>query len=261
MKPLINPERVSLLKYDIRALAVMADKLKSLGVNIWAWENIGDPIKQGHVVPDWIKEILAKAAAENSNWGYSPTEGLDRTREFIAAEERQQGHQLVKDDVVFTSGLGHGINTLYQAMLGSGVRVIQPAPTYPAHSASESFFAGAAPIFYACRPENNWQPDLKDLEEKIKEHPAIGFILTIFPNNPTGACYGGEILKGIAELAIRYGLGIISDETYIRLLYKNQTQTGMSKIRSAGRPFPLIVMKSMSKDIPWPGRRSGWLEF
>lgn len=261
MKPLINPARAALLKYDIRALTVIADKLKSLGRDIWAWENIGDPIKQGHIVPEWIKETLKKVAAENSNWGYSPTEGLDQAREFIAADERRQGLPLQKQDVIFTSGLGHAINTLYQAMLGSGHRVIHPSPTYPAHSSSESFFAGAAPIFYACRAENNWQPDLNDLEEKIKQHREISFILTILPNNPTGVCYSDEILRGIAALARSYDLGVISDETYIRLLYKNQTQTGLAKIMTQGKPFPLIVMKSMSKDIPWPGGRSGWLEF
>jgi len=261
MKPLINPARVALLKYDIRALAVIADKLKTLGADIWAWENIGDPIKQGHLVPEWIKETLIKAAADNSNWGYSPTEGLSEAREFIATEEKKKGVRLEKQNIVFTSGLGHAINVLYQVMLGGGVRAIHPSPTYPAHSASESFFAGAAPILYACRPENNWQPDLNDLEEKIKQHPEIGFILTIFPNNPASVCYSDEILKGLADLARRYDLGIISDETYIRLLYKNQSQTGMAKIMSEGKPFPLVVMRSMSKDIPWPGGRSGWLEF
>lgn len=261
MKPLINPARAALLKYDIRALIVVADKLKSLGCNIWAWENIGDPIKQGHKVPGWIKEKLKKAAEKNSNWGYSPTEGLNETREFIATAEKNKGVPLLKEDIVFTSGLGHAINTLYQSMLGSGSRVIHPSPAYPAHSSSESFFAGAAPILYACRAENNWQPDLNDLEKKIKQHPEIGFILAIFPNNPTGVCYSDKILNGLAALARAYNLGVISDETYLRLLYKNQTQTSLSKIMLAGKPFPLIVMRSLSKDIPWPGGRSGWLEF
>ncbi len=261
MKKIISSGRISLLKYDIRALTVMADKLKSLGVNIWAWENIGDPIKQGHLVPDWIKEIGKNISDDNANWGYAPSEGLGLAREFIAAEASRDGLPLNKNDVVFTSGLGHGINTLYQAMLGGGLRVIQPAPAYPAHSSSESFFAGSPAIFYNCDQENNWQPDLNDLENKIKAHPEIGFILLILPNNPTGVCYSDEILRGAADLARKYELGIISDETYIRLVYKNQKQTGLVKTMAAGAPFPLIVMKSSSKDIPWPGGRAGWLEF
>jgi len=261
MKPSINQQRAALLKYDIRGLSVIADKLKSLGCNIWAWENIGDPIKQGHEVPEWIKDLIKKAAENNSNWGYSPTEGLDSAREFIAAEKNNQGIPLDKNNIVFASGLGHAINTLYQSMIGSGIRTIHPSPTYPAHSSTESFFAGAPPILYACQAENNWQPDLKDLEEKIQQHPEIGFILTILPNNPAGVCYSDEIMRGIAKLARQYELGIISDETYIRLLYRNQTQTSFGKIMLEEKPFPLIIMRSMSKDIPWPGGRSGWMEF
>ena len=261
MKKIINSDRVSLLKYDIRALAVIAEKLKALGVNIWAWENIGDPITQGHKVPAWMKDIFKKNADNNANWGYSPTEGLASAREFIAQEENNSGFPLNKNDVVFASGLGHAINILYQAVLGSGCRTIHPSPTYPAHSSSESFFAGQPPIFYKCDPKNNWQPNLKDLEEKIKQHPEIGFILIIMPNNPTSVCYSDETLRSMANLARTYRLGVISDETYLRLVYKNQKQTSLAEIMMAGKPFPLVIMKSASKDIPWPGGRVGWMEF
>jgi len=261
MKTIINPKRARFLKYDIRALAVVVDKLKTFGCDIWAWENIGDPIKQGHIIPDWMKETLIKVIKDNANWGYSPTEGLNQAREFIVKERQKQGLPLKSQDVVFSSGLGHAINMLYQSFLGGGARVIQPAPTYPAHSSSESFFAGAEPIFYACRADNNWQPDLNDLEEKIKKYPEIKFILTILPNNPASVCYSDDSLRGIATLARRYGLGVISDETYIQLLYKNQTQTSLAKIMLEAEPFPLVIMRSLSKDIPWPGGRAGWLEF
>ena len=261
MKPIINPGRAALLKYDIRALTVMANQLQALGVSIRAWENIGDPIRQGHVVPPWIKETLKEVVDDNANWGYAPSEGLDDAREFMARTANDSGLPLTKNDVVFTSGLGHGINTFYQVTTGSGCRTIQPSPAYPAHSSGESFFAGAPTIFYKCNPKNNWQPNLADMEEKIKQRPEIGFILLILPNNPTGVCYGDEILRGAAKLARTYRLGIISDETYIRLIYKNEKQTSLASIMLAGEPFPLVVMKSASKDIPWPGGRAGWLEF
>src|SRR3989338_8470487 len=141
MKKIIDLKRAKLLKYDIRALTVVVDEMVKRGAKIWAWENIGDPIKQGHQVPEWIKAELQKAASVNANWGYSATEGAASAREFIVSEEAKKGVKLDKNDVVFASGLGHCINTLYQAMIGSGVRTLHPSPTYPAHSSSESFFA------------------------------------------------------------------------------------------------------------------------
>lgn len=261
MKPAINSFRHSLLKYDIRALAVVAEKIGKLGGNIWAWENIGDPIKQGHQIPDWIKEKLKQQAEKNENWGYSPTEGLQTARKFVAQEKNKLGVALSAEDVVFGNGLGHCINTFYQILLGNGARVIHPSPTYPAHSSSESFFAGQAPLLYRCVPEDNWQPDFTDLENKIKTHPEIGFILIIAPNNPTGVCYSQKTLTALADLAIKYDLAIISDETYIRLTYTGQKQVSVAEILTQGKNFPLIIMGSASKDIPWPGGRSGWLEF
>ena len=261
MKKCIDANRAGLLKYSIRTLAVVADKLSNLGVDIWAWENIGDPVKQGHQVPDWIKEELKKTCDDNANWGYSPTEGLMATRTFIANSRKKQNINLNEKDIIFASGLGHAINTLYQVMSGSKTRTICPSPTYPSHSSMEAFVSGKEPILYNCSPETNWQPDIEDLEEKIKNNHDIGFILLILPNNPTGACYSDDVLLKIADIAKKYSLGIISDETYINVIYKNQTQTSMAEILRREGGFPLIVMRSMSKDIPWPGGRSGWMEF
>lgn len=261
MKPLIDQHRVPLLKYDIRALAAVAQKLGELGSPVTTFENIGDPVQQGYIVPDWIVEEHAKVLKDTKNWGYSPTEGLLSAREFIVEEKRQQGVSLGIQDIFFTSGLGHGINTLYQTFVGSGVRVLHPAPTYPSHSSVESFFAGEPPLLYTCLPENGWQPDIAKMEEQIGQHPEIAFILVIAPNNPTGVCYSDETMEHIANLARKHGLGIISDETYIRLIYSGHKQTSMARIMSKGDSFPLIVMRSTSKDIPWPGGRCGWLEF
>jgi len=261
MKKIINTNRLSLLKYDIRSLVSVAEKLRSMGVDIWAWENIGDPIKQGHKVPDWIKEKLTETAQDNFSWGYSPTEGVLATRLFLAERAKKIGIELNENNIVFTSGLGHAINTVYQVMLSGGLRVIHPSPTYPAHSSTESFFTGEPPIFYRSSPENGWLPDLVDLENKIKNHPEIGFILVIAPNNPTGVCYSAEVLRGISALARKYNLGMISDETYANLVYDGYEQKSMAEIIQSEEPVPLLIMKSLSKDIPWPGGRCGWLEF
>ena len=261
MKDIIDKNRISLLKYDIRSLVSVAEKLRGLGVDIWAWENIGDPIKQGHKVPEWIKEKLSEAAQIDSSWAYSPTEGVLAARLFLAERAVKSGIELDENNIVFTSGLGHAINTVYQVMLSGGLRVIHPAPTYPAHSSTESFFVGEPPIFYRSLPENGWLPDLVDLEDKIKNHPEIGFILVIAPNNPTGVCYPEEVLRGISALARKYNLGIISDETYANLVYDGYEQKSMATIIKSEEPVPLLIMKSLSKDIPWPGGRCGWLEF
>jgi hypothetical protein len=48
------------------------------------------------------------------------------------------------------------------------VRVIGPNPAYPTHSSAEAAHAGNEHITYSLDPKSGWQPDLRDMEEKIK---------------------------------------------------------------------------------------------
>jgi len=160
--------------------------------------------------------------------------------------------------VLFVSGLGAGISALYH-MLPEGARIIQPTPSYPTHASMESFSANAEPIIYKLDPHNDWQPDLKDLEDQIKKNKEVTAILIINPNNPTGAVYSAETLENIVKIAEKYKLMIISDEVYFRMVYNGLEYTQITEI-AQGR-VPLVVMRGISKDVPWPGGRCGWLEF
>jgi len=168
------------------------------------------------------------------------------------------GATLSSDDVLFTSGLGSAISYLYQMLPGSA-RIALPTPGYPTHIASESFNTGKSPILYKLDPQNEWNPDVADLEEQIKSNPEVAGIVVINPNNPTGAVYSRETLQAMVDLARKYDLFVISDEVYFRMTYGGKRHTHIVEL--AGDDVPLIVMRGMSKDVPWPGGRCGWLEF
>jgi aspartate/methionine/tyrosine aminotransferase len=78
------------LNYEIRNIVCVGEKLQKMGVKV-NWENIGDPIAKGEQVPDWMKEIVAEAVHEDATYGYSPTRGLQATREFVAACTNERG--------------------------------------------------------------------------------------------------------------------------------------------------------------------------
>jgi len=71
------------LTYEIRNIVNVAEKLQKHGVKI-NWENIGDPIVKGEVIPDWMKEIVAREAMHNDTWGYCHTRGVLETRSLSA---------------------------------------------------------------------------------------------------------------------------------------------------------------------------------
>ena len=95
-----------------------------------------------------------------------------------------------------------------------------PTPTYTAHSSAEAVHAGDRSVSYRLDPNNHWYPDLDDLEKLIKYNPAVAGILIINPDNPTGAVYSEEILRGMIGLAQKYDLFVICDEVYLNIVYK-----------------------------------------
>ena len=221
------------------------------------WENIGDPIAKGEQIPLWMKEIVAEAVMDNSTYGYSPTKGMLATREFIAAETNKRGGaQITPEDIIFFNGLGDAIAKIF-GFLRSTARVLVPTPSYTTHSSAEAAHAGDRPLTYILDPNHHWYPDLDDLEKSVKYNPAVAGILIINPDNPTGAVYPREILAAIVEIARRYDLFIICDEVYHHIVYNGTSTASLSEVIG---DVPAIAMRGISKEMPWPGSRCGWIE-
>jgi aspartate/methionine/tyrosine aminotransferase len=249
------------LRYEIRQIVEIAKKIQAAGTEI-IWENIGDPIAKGEQVPEWIKEKVQKAVSQNASYGYSPTLGLEDTRAYIAnlRNSEVQGKnsiQIRPEDILFFNGLGDAISTLYDN-LHPAARVIGPNPAYPTHSSAEAAHADAPHITYSLDPLNGWQPNLAELEQKIKENSNIAGIIIINPDNPTGYSYSLETLQKIVSLAREYKLFIISDKIYSNLAFD---ESKMHKLASVVDGVPAIAMRGISKEFPWPGSRCGWMEF
>jgi alanine-synthesizing transaminase len=244
------------LTYEIRNIVNVAEKLQKHGVRI-NWENIGDPIVKGEVIPAWMKEIVVREVMDNDTWGYCHTRGVLETREFICGlTNRRGGARITPDDIIFFNGLGDAIAKVY-GCLRAETRVLMPSPTYTTHSIGEAGHAHAAPVCYRLMPENNWYPDLDDLRNHVKYNPAISAIMIINPDNPTGMVYPVETLREIVAIAREYDLFLISDEVYNNIVYNGEATVPISDVIG---DVPAIAMKGISKEFPWPGSRCGWIE-
>ena len=244
------------MTYEIRGIVEVAEKIKSLGQEIY-WENIGDPVAKGYQIPDWIKDIVKKAVDNNKSFAYNPTKGLIETREFLAKKRNSKsGVKITIEDICFFNGLGDAISKVY-TYLKKEARVIGPSPAYSTHSSAEGAHAGYPHITYNLLPEKNWLPDLEDLRNKIKYNPAISGILIINPDNPTGMVYPKKVLEEMVKIAKEYDLFIVSDEIYCNVAHDQRKMTTLAEIIG---DVPGIAMKGISKEFPWPGSRCGWIE-
>lgn len=244
------------LTYEIRGIVEVAEKIKSLGQEIY-WENIGDPVAKGYQIPEWIKEIVKKSVDNNKSFAYNPTKGLLETREFLVKKRNSKGGaKITTEDICFFNGLGDAISKVY-TYLKKEARVIGPSPAYSTHSSAEGAHAGYPHITYNLLPHKNWLPDLEDLRNKIKYNPAVSGILIINPDNPTGMVYPKKVLEEMVKIAKEYDLFIVSDEIYCNVAHDQRKMTTLAEIIG---DVPGIAMKGISKEFPWPGSRCGWIE-
>ncbi len=179
------------------------------------------------------------------------------TWEFLAElVNRRAGCRITADDIIFFNGLGDAVSTLF-AFLKREARVIGPSPAYSTHSSAEAAHSGYAHTTYRLDPDNNWMPDLEDLENKVRYNDSIAGILLINPDNPTGTVYRPGFLREIVRIAGENDLFVLCDETYAHVVYNDAQTVHLSEVIG---DVPGIAMRSISKEFPWPGARCGWFE-
>lgn len=247
------------LNYEIRNIVEVAREVAFLSGKKISWENIGDPVQKGEQIPDWIKGIVIEACRQDSTYKYSPTRGLKETRDFLAQKCNQRGGaQITSEDILFFNGLGDAVNKVY-GLLRREARVIGPSPAYPTHSSAEASHAGSFPLTYRLDPDNAWLPDLDELRNKVKYNESIAGILIINPDNPTGAVFPKSVVSEMIQIAKDNDLFIVADEIYMNMVY-GDAKKNYAPICELIGTTPAISLKGISKEIPWPGARCGWME-
>ncbi len=244
------------LRYEIREIVKVAHKVEAAGVPV-IYENIGDPVQKGEAVPDWIKETVTGLTSQDASYCYTDTQGAPETREFLAQKVTARGGARIdKDDIFFFNGLGDAVARIFE-YLKREARVIGPSPAYSTLSSAEASHSGYEHLTYRLDPDNNWMPDIEDIENKVRYNPSIAGILLINPDNPTGAVYPREVITAMVDIARRYDLFILCDETYASIVYNPEDRTFLSEVIDG---VPGMALRSISKEYPWPGGRCGWIE-
>ena len=265
------------LKYEIREIVGFARSLEKWRIPI-LWENIGDPVKKGEPVAQWIKDIVREKAGEDLSYAYSETEGALGSREFLAAQVNRrpllcpsaaspplsgalngvlaEPAKVSAGDILFFNGLGDAVAKVF-GFLRREARVLGPSPAYSTLSSAEAAHSGYEHLTYRLDPANGWMPDMDDVELKVRYNDAVAGILLINPDNPTGAVYPVEILREFVRIAKTYGLFIVCDETYANIVYGGEGTAALSQVIG---DVPGIALRSLSKEVPWPGARCGWAE-
>jgi alanine-synthesizing transaminase len=255
MDQYIQPsEALQGVRYEIRGqLAHRASELEKRGYEIISL-NIGNPGLFGFRTPETMRlamiENLGHAEA------YCHQKGIFPAREAVVMQQQMRGILGVTADEVF---MGNGVSELIdlslRALLNPGDEVLVPSPDYPLWSAAVTLNGGTA-VHYRCRRDNAFVPDLADIEALINERTRG--IVVINPNNPSGAVYDRATLEGIAALAERHGLVVMSDEIYDQMVYDEAEFIPMATLVDN---TVCLTYSGLSKVYRACGYRVGWAVF
>ncbi|MFT5815133.1 MAG: alanine-synthesizing transaminase [Psychroserpens sp.] len=252
MKTIKKSSKLKNVCYEIRGqVAAEAKRLEDEGYKVLKL-NIGNPAPFGFEAPDDIlKDVIHNLPTAQ---GYCESKGIYPARVAVMQYFQQQGIlDVCVDDIYIGNGVSELIVMAMQGLLNNGDEVLIPAPDYPLWTASVAL-SGGEPVHYHCDEENQWFPDLKDMESKIS--PKTKAIVLINPNNPTGAVYSEEVLQDIIELARKHNLIIFSDEIYDKILYDQAQHIPTARLAN---DVLIITMGGLSKNYRIAGFRAGWM--
>jgi aspartate/methionine/tyrosine aminotransferase len=199
---------------------------------------------------DRITQFLSDA----ENHKYKPVHGipplLDAIEKKLAAEN---GVDPTSDRrIVVTAGGNMAFMNAVLAIADPGDEVILLTPYYFNHEMAVTM-AGCRPVLVAT--DENYQPRLNDIAAAIT--PRTRAVVTISPNNPTGAVYPEATLRAINAFCGDRNLFHVHDEAYEYFTYDGATHFSPASID--GSHEHTITLHSLSKSYGFASWRIGYM--
>ncbi len=242
-------ERVSRIKPSATfAVKAKANALKATGANVLSF-GLGEP---DFDTPQHVKDAAKKALDEGFT-KYTPAAGIPELRGAIAEKmKRENNIDCSASNIVVSNGAKHSLHNIFQAVLNPGDEVILLSPYWVSYAEQVNLSDGK-PVFVDC--DEDFQPIPEKIKEAVTDKTKL--IVVNSPNNPTGAVFGKEKLKAVAEIALENNFQIISDECYENFVYEGEKH---HSIASFGKEFAAntITVNAFSKTFAMTGWRVGY---
>jgi aspartate/methionine/tyrosine aminotransferase len=204
--------------------------------------------------PPQAGEYLQQFFADPQNHKYKLVQGIPELLEAIEKKlAAENGIRLGADQrIVVTAGANMGFVNALLAIADPGDEIILNLPYYFNHEMAIAMADGKA----VCVPtDENYQLQPEAIASAITSRTRA--VVTISPNNPTGALYSQEALRQVNDLCRRRGIYHISDEAYEYFTYDGATHFSPGSID--GSAPHTISLYSLSKAYGFASWRIGWM--
>ena len=212
---------------------------------------IGSPDLPPH--PDVIRTLHEEALKPNQH-GYQNYKGSPVLRNAISKWYKTWYKVELNSDTEILPLIGskEGIMHICMTYLNDGDVALIPNPGYPTYRAAAKI-AGADVIEYDLTKENNWFPDLGELEKMDLSKVRLMFVN--YPQMPTGQLPTKELFEQLVAFAKKNNILIVHDNPYSFIL----NDEPMSLLGVDGAKDVSIELNSLSKSHNMAGWRIGML--
>lgn len=194
---------------------------------------------------------LAMEDAEKDLFQYGAHAGYAPLRKSFIEFTNQKGNIVkTRDDLIVTYGAVEAIFLTASALIGAGDKVIVEVPSYV--NAIKSFQLLGGKVMGVKMDDDG--VNLEELESAMKQGAKLFYTVPNF-GNPSGITMSHQKRKAVYDLAVKYNVLILEDNSYGDLRYRKQRLPCIKEFDTEGA---VVYVGSMSKLIA-PAVRVGFM--
>jgi len=243
--------RISLIKPSpTLTIQAKANALKAAGRDIIGF-GAGEP---DFDTPKNIKDAAVRAIDAGFT-KYTPVGGIDELKDAVITKLHRDNRLTYKrSEVVISCGGKHSLFNIAQVLFEEGDEVLIPSPYWVSYT-DIVYLSGAQPVVIKTNIGDGFKLQPSQLEAAIT--PRTRAIIINHPSNPAGVLYSLKELEALAEVIVRRGVMVISDDIYEKILYDDHPFYTLAALSDELKSLSIVV-NGVSKTYAMTGWRIGY---
>ena len=207
------------------------------GTDCYKWDALEERYGERDLLPFWVADMDFASAepvqrallerVQHPVYGYSITPP-SAYEAIVSWLERRYGWVVEQEWISFTAGVVNALNLLIQTFTLPGEKIIVQPPVYPPFFNSVRNNGRQVVFNPLAETDRGYVMDFDDLEAKIDSRTRM--LILCSPHNPVGRVWRKEELEKLAEICLRHGLLMVSDEIHADFVYSGRRHVPLASL-------------------------------